>query len=90
MKYNTLEVAALQPDYLGFIFYQKSPRDFEGFEIPSLPLGIKKVGVFVDAKIAFAKAQIEKYQLNVIQLHGDESPDYMKQLSDVTSSAVEK
>ena len=33
MKYNTQEVAALQPDYLGFIFYDKSKGDFEGMEI---------------------------------------------------------
>ena len=85
MKYNTLEVAALQPDYLGFIFYEKSPRDFEGCEIPSLPLGIKKVGVFVDAEIAFVKAQIEKFELNVVQLHGNESPEYIKELKKVLS-----
>ena len=78
MKYNTQEVAALQPDYLGFIFYDKSSRDFEGCEIPTLPLGIKKVGVFVDADITFAKAQIKKYNLDVIQLHGNESPEYIK------------
>lgn len=80
MKYNTQEVAALQPHYLGFIFYGKSKRDFEGMEIPSLPEGIKKVGVFVDAKWAFAKAHIEKYQLDVLQLHGNESPEYITAL----------
>ncbi|HBC04324.1 MAG TPA: N-(5'-phosphoribosyl)anthranilate isomerase, partial [Aequorivita sp.] len=37
MKLNIAEVVTLQPDYLGFIFYEKSPRFFEG-EIPSLPL----------------------------------------------------
>ena len=77
MKYNTQEVAALQPDYLGFIFYERSPRNFNG-EIPMLPEGIKKVGVFVDAEIAFAKANIEKYNLDIIQLHGNESPEYIK------------
>ena len=86
MKYNTQEVAALQPDYLGFIFYDKSKRDFEGMEIPTLPKGIKKVGVFVDADIVFAKAQIEKYQLNVIQLHGSESPAYIEELKNSLSS----
>lgn len=80
MKYNTQEVAALQPDYLGFIFYGKSKRDFEGLVIPLLPEGIKKVGVFVDAELAFAKAQIEKYQLDVLQLHGNESPEYITAL----------
>ena len=80
MKYNTQEVAALQPDYLGFIFYGKSKRDFEGMEIPTLSENIKKVGVFVDADIAFAKAKIEQYHLDVIQLHGDESPGYIEEL----------
>ncbi|WP_201739473.1 phosphoribosylanthranilate isomerase [Dokdonia sinensis] len=80
MKFNTQEVAVLQPDYLGFIFYGKSKRDFEGMEIPDLPVGIKKVGVFVDAELAFAKAQIEKYKLDIVQLHGDESPAYVNAL----------
>jgi phosphoribosylanthranilate isomerase len=84
MKYNTQEVAALQPDYLGFIFYEGSPRNFNG-EIPQLPKGIKKVGVFVDADIAFAKANIEKYQLDIVQLHGNESPEYIKELKNSLS-----
>ena len=48
MKYpeNIKAVAALEPDYLGFIFYEKSPRNFEG-NIPESVDNIKKVGVFV-------------------------------------------
>lgn len=88
MKYNTQEVAALQPDYLGFIFYEQSKRDFQGLEIPELPDGIKKVGVFVDADLAFAKAHIEKYSLDVIQFHGSESPEHIRELRAVTSRAV--
>lgn len=88
MKYNTQEVAALQPDYLGFIFYEKSPRNFDG-DIPTLPEDIKKVGVFVDADIAFAKANIEKYNLDVIQLHGSESPEDIKRLKEIISSPIE-
>ncbi len=80
MKYNTQEVAALQPDYLGFIFYEKSKRDFGDLAIPELPEGIDRVGVFVDADIAFAKAKIIQHNLNVIQLHGSESPEYIKEL----------
>ncbi len=77
MKYreNIQEVAALQPDYLGFIFYEKSKRHFNGI-IPSLPKTIKKVGVFVDAPIDYVNDRIKRYQLDVIQLHGDESPEY--------------
>lgn len=79
MKYNTAEVAALQPDYLGFIFYDKSPRNFEG-AIPELPKSIKKVGVFVDEAIDVIIQKIKKFGLDAIQLHGNESPDYCKLL----------
>jgi phosphoribosylanthranilate isomerase len=81
MKYNTAEVASLRPDYLGFIFYEKSPRFFEG-KIPSLPPGIKKVGVFVNAGVEEISEKIKTYKLNVIQLHGEESPEYCKKLSE--------
>lgn len=79
MKHNIAEVAALQPDYLGFVFYEKSPRYFEG-EIPSLSLGIKKVGVFVDEKISKVIGLCKKYSLDVIQLHGNENKEYILDL----------
>lgn len=79
MKHNIAEVAKLQPDYLGFIFYDKSPRFFDG-EIPSLPFGIKKVGVFVDEKISKITKLCIQYSLDVIQLHGNESKEYVLDL----------
>ena len=50
MKYqdNMQAVGRLQPDYMGFIFYDKSPRFFDT-EIPKLTETITKTGVFVDA-----------------------------------------
>lgn len=81
MKYNTLEVAALQQDYLGFIFWEPSKRFFEG-EMPQLPEGIKKVGVFVDTPIEEVLEKITKYDLRGVQLHGNESPDYCTQLKE--------
>src|SRR5690606_3417772 len=69
----------LQPDYLGFIFYEKSPRYFEG-EIPSLSHGIKKVGVFVDEKISKVIDLCKKYSLDVIQLHGNENKEHILDL----------
>ena len=52
MKYpeNMLEVGALLPDYMGFIFWEKSARYFDGI-IPELPKSVKKVGVFVNATL---------------------------------------
>lgn len=79
MKHNTADVAILQPKYLGFIFYGKSPRNFES-AIPELPKGIKKVGVFVEAPIQTILDKVNYYSLDVIQLHGKESAKYTKDL----------
>jgi phosphoribosylanthranilate isomerase len=76
---NMQQVAALQPDYLGFIFYEKSKRNFEGI-IPELPKSIKKVGVFVNEYIEIVVSLVEEYQLEAIQLHGEESVEFIKEL----------
>ena len=81
MKYleNIQEVAALQPDYLGFIFYDKSKRNFNGI-IPELPKSIKKTGVFVNASIDEVVNRVNQYALKAVQLHGDESVEYIIEL----------
>lgn len=80
MKHNTAEVAQLEPDYLGFIFFEKSKRNYDKAHIEILPEGIKKVGVFVDASIEFVRDKIKQFQFDVIQLHGSETPEYCKTL----------
>lgn len=82
MNHDIAEVAALQPDYLGFIFYEKSPRYFDKEVIASLPLGIKKVGVFVDEKISKILYLVKKHVLDIIQLHGNESKEYVMDLQE--------
>ena len=81
MKYedNIVEIGNLLPDYLGFIFYKKSTRFFEG-EIPQLPLSIKKVGVFVNETGQNIIAIIKKHKLDCIQLHGNESAQFCQEL----------
>ena len=79
MKYNIAEVASLQPDYLGFIFYDQSPRYFEG-ESLELPSEISKVGVFVDATLAEISNKIETHDLKVVQLHGNETANFCSEL----------
>jgi phosphoribosylanthranilate isomerase len=75
---NILSVAELKPDFMGFIFYPGSPRfagDFLKPEIlSSLPVGIRKTGVFVNAEFNDIIMSVGKYSLNAVQLHGDESP----------------
>ncbi len=89
MKYreNILGVADLQPDYLGFIFYDKSKRNFEG-NIPTLPKEIKKVGVFVNADIDFISTKIKRYDLDVIQLHGNETSEFCKLFSKLNIEVI--
>ena len=81
MKYgeNIQNVAALQPNYMGFIFYEQSKRNFEGI-IPELPKSIKKTGVFVNEYPEILISLVEEYQLDAVQLHGDESVAYVTEL----------
>ena len=72
---NIKQVASLQPDYMGFIFFEKSPRNFDA-EIPEMDKGIKKTGVFVDASLDFVLEKVKKNQLQAVQLHGKESPEF--------------
>jgi len=77
MKYedNIGQVAALQPDYLGFIFYEKTPRHFDT-KIPNISDTIKKTGVFVNEDISTVIKKVNEFNLQAIQLHGEESPYY--------------
>lgn len=81
---NILEVAALRPDYMGFIFFNGSPR-FVGrdFSIPqAFPKEIERVGVFVNAKTEDMIVLADKHRLDYLQLHGNELPtqcDLLKQ-----------
>lgn len=79
MNKNTLQVAALKPDYLGFIFWEPSKRYFKG-DMPSIPHSIKKVGVFVDASIQEIKKLSKEFGLLYAQLHGNESPSFCDEL----------
>lgn len=72
---NISEVASFKPDYLGFVFYKKSPRNFEN-NIPNLPESIQKVGVFVNASLDEIQEKVKQYELDLVQLHGDESPEF--------------
>jgi phosphoribosylanthranilate isomerase len=78
---NIQQVAALRPDYMGFIFYKESPRYVgEDFAIPLLPAGINRVGVFVNAEIEEMIISSRKFGFDYLQLHGNESPDVCETL----------
>lgn len=77
---NILEVATLNPDYLGFIFHKDSPRYVSG-ALPDIPPSIAKVGVFVNSDDSEIEAKIKAYRLDLVQLHGQESPELCRKLS---------
>ncbi len=82
---NILDVAKLQPDFMGFIFYKESPRYVgDGFEIPeAFPSSISRVGVFVNEENEKVIALSGKHKLDYLQLHGKESVEQVKELNDL-------
>ena len=77
---NIRAVEALGADWMGFIFWPGSKRYVA--EPPTyLPLKAKRVGVFVDATIDDILQHVAGYRLDAIQLHGNESPDFLRALS---------
>ena len=72
---NIEAVAALQPDYMGFIFYPQSPR-YIGETEKNLSRNIVKTGVFVNESIDKVHELINKHHLGAVQLHGAESLEF--------------
>lgn len=85
MKYseNIQEIAALKPDYFGFIFWDQSIRKMDFETLPKIPLYIKKVGVFVDESIHDIFAKVNQFKLDVVQLHGNESIIFCKNVKKI-------
>lgn len=74
---NIKAISVLTPDYMGFIFWKVSSRYVDNCT-PKLPKHIKKTGVFVDASLNYIENIIKEHQLQAIQLHGNETPEYCK------------
>lgn len=79
---NLMQVAELAPDFVGFIFYDQSPRfvgdTLDEEVVKALPKSIRKVGVFVNASPDYVLRTAKKYELQYVQLHGNETPDYCR------------
>jgi len=78
---NIRDLLALEPDYMGMIFYEKSPRCV--LEVPKADLsGVEKVGVFVNASDEEMIEKAQTYGLDLLQLHGDEPVGQVKRLKE--------
>ena len=80
MKYrdNLQKIDNLQPDYLGFIFYNKSERYMRETLVPSdlKSISSKTVGVFVNPVLKEVEKVMIEFNLDALQFHGDESPEF--------------
>ncbi len=79
-----LAVASFGADFAGFIFYRLSPRYVSPPFVKNLSrqfsLPVKKVGVFVNETREGIRRIYYETGLDIVQLHGDESPDYCRKL----------
>ena len=84
-------ITQIRPDWMGLIFYAKSPRFVsEDFADSIKGLAIPKVGVFVNANLNEIKNAISVFDLHTIQLHGEESVDFTKSVKEETGLEVFK
>ena len=85
-KQQVLQLEAIGVDYAGFIFYEKSRRyvydKMTCEEIKSINGNILKVGVFVNASQGEILKTVSECGIEIIQLHGDETPKFCESISD--------
>lgn len=83
---NIEALAQLPIDFMGFIFYRKSPRyvgkGLEKWLVANEEKleGIKRVGIFVNAEIEEILNRVHDFALDYVQLHGNESPEYCREI----------
>ncbi|RYY69557.1 MAG: phosphoribosylanthranilate isomerase [Chitinophagaceae bacterium] len=79
------QLDGLNVDFAGLIFVKDSPRYMEGKmeveQVRDADLDLKKVGVFMNPEMIEVLDAIDKYKLDVVQLHGQESPEMCDDLS---------
>ncbi len=91
---DAAHAAILGADYLGFNFYELSPRNADESEVKKfigrLPKNVRKVGVFVNHNLDTVKKIVKNLDLDLIQLHGDEPQDYCSKLKRETKKQIIK
>ena len=88
---NIRALEKLDIDWIGFIFYSGSPRyvpDEEVFCEAIRSCAKVKIGVFVNEQPEEILRKYKKYNLNFVQLHGDETPDVCRQLREANCAVI--
>jgi len=77
---NIARLVELEPDFIGFIFHELSPRFCLKVPDVTIPEKIIKVGVFVNKPFAYIMKKKDEFNLNWVQLHGQESPEFCEKM----------
>jgi len=85
---NIEGLVKLPINYIGHIFYPKSPRYVSSIIEAEIPDRIKKTGVFVNASLDEIKEKIQAHDLKTVQLHGDESATLCKNLKELQVEVI--
>ncbi|MXV52312.1 phosphoribosylanthranilate isomerase [Pedobacter sp. HMF7647] len=88
---NIVGLAALNPHYLGLIFYPQSKRfagDLNPGILKHVPGKIIRTGVFVNASKAEIGEKISQYGLKAVQLHGDETPQFCNEIKNLNVEVI--
>jgi phosphoribosylanthranilate isomerase len=80
---NIRQLVSLPINYIGFIFYPKSARFVSANPEVKIPSSIKKVGVFVNDSKEEIKTKVKEFDLQVVQLHGDETAEFCQEIKDL-------
>src|SRR5690606_3909605 len=84
-------IQEVNPDWMGLIFYSKSSRFVsDDFAESVKDIKVAKVGVFVNETIDFVLTKIEDFDISAVQLHGGESPEYVRKLKLKTDRKIWK
>jgi len=86
--------ASIGAEYIGFVFYPKSPRFLNAFDAKEIASYLnpnqKKVGLFVNADINVIKHISDFVNLDMVQLHGDETINDIKMIKNIIKKPIIK
>ena len=84
---NIREAETSGADWMGFIFYERSPR-FVGTLPEYLPQHLQRVGVFVNSAYSSIINKVYQFRLDYVQLHGQESPELCRSLHQAGAGVI--
>ncbi|MBD3777181.1 MAG: phosphoribosylanthranilate isomerase [Thiotrichales bacterium] len=89
---DALMVAQSGADAIGLVFYEPSPRHVEieqaGSIARAVPAFVTKTALFVNPSVEYVQAVLERVAIDLIQFHGDETPDFCEQFGKPYMKAI--